>query len=150
MAGYARCDDKLAVSFIVIAMFFFGANFSSYNCNNLDIAPNYAGVLFSITNTAATVPGFVAPVVVNWITQDDIHSETLWRYAFFTFAGVGWFGGLVFILLASGEIQPWAMAMEGEVEAFLDDSSEYSHDSSSDQGEINVLNGSDHANDEHY
>ncbi|XP_063710306.1 sialin-like isoform X2 [Symsagittifera roscoffensis] len=114
LAGYAGCNATLAVCFIVIAMFFFGANWSGFNCNNLDIAPNLAGVLFAITNTFATIPGFVAPLVVGWITADNVHSEKLWRYAFFTFASVSWFGGLVFILFASGELQPWAAGINSD------------------------------------
>ena len=102
LAGYAKCNAGLAVSSIVVAMFFFGANFSGYNCNNLDIAPAFAGVVFGITNTVATIPGFVAPAVVNWVTEENIHSEELWRQTFFVFATVGWFGGIAFILLASG------------------------------------------------
>ena len=57
LAGYAECNATVAITFIVLAMVFFGANWSGYNCNNLDIAPNFAGVLYSITNTFATVPG---------------------------------------------------------------------------------------------
>jgi len=114
LAGYAKCDSTIAVTFIVIAMFFFGANWSGYNCNNLDIAPNYAGVLFSMTNTVATIPGFVAPTVVDWLTKEDVHSEELWRHVFFVFAGVGCFGGSMFILFASGEVQPWAATSESD------------------------------------
>ncbi|XP_075243966.1 sialin-like [Convolutriloba macropyga] len=109
LAGYAECNATVAITFIVLAMVFFGANWSGYNCNNLDIAPNFAGVLYSITNTFATVPGFIAPILVEWITHDNIHSEELWRYSFYLFAAVSWFGGLMFILLASGEVQSWAI-----------------------------------------
>ena len=112
-------------------MFFFGANWSGYNCNNLDIAASYAGVLYSITNTFATIPGFVAPLIVDWITRDNVHSEELWRSAFFVFAGVGWFGGVCFIILGSGEAQPWAVLESADVDGTV-----FVHASSDDHPEV--------------
>ena len=57
LAGYAGCNSTLAVIFIVIAMFFFGATYSGSGCNNLDLAPQFAGIIFGIINTFGTIPG---------------------------------------------------------------------------------------------
>jgi hypothetical protein len=40
--------------------------------NLLDIAPNYAGVLMGISNTCATVPGFLAPWVAGMLIDRDV------------------------------------------------------------------------------
>lgn len=35
-----------------------------------DLSPRHAGVLYGISNTIATVPGFVAPIVIGVITRN--------------------------------------------------------------------------------
>ena len=50
----------------------------------------------------------MAPKVVALMTDSDVHSVQLWREVFFVFAGVGFVGGLSFVILGSGELQPWA------------------------------------------
>ena len=109
LAGYAGCDDAKAIAFIAIGMFFFGAHYSACYCNNLDLAPHFAGIIFGITNTVATTSGFLSPIIVEKITEDNVHSKDLWLNAFYTFAGVAWTGGLAFAVLGSGETQSWGV-----------------------------------------
>ena len=120
LAGYSECNSTQAVSFIAAGMFFFGAHYSACYCNNLDLAPQFAGVVFSITNTVATLAGIVSPIIVDQITKDNPHSKDLWLYAFYVFAGVAWTGGVTFVLLGSGEVQSWAIVpvedKQGKVE----------------------------------
>ena len=40
---------------------------AGFNINHIDIAPRFAGVLMGITNTIATIPGFVGPQVATAI-----------------------------------------------------------------------------------
>jgi hypothetical protein len=49
-------------------MAFCGFQFPSVFVNHGDIAPNYAGTIFGITNTGASIPGIIAPYVVASIT----------------------------------------------------------------------------------
>ena len=48
--------------------------------NFADLSPRHAGVLYGISNTLATVPGFVAPIVIGVITHNVSHlsSVTSW------------------------------------------------------------------------
>ncbi|CAF1413514.1 unnamed protein product, partial [Didymodactylos carnosus] len=74
--------------------------------SHLDIAPNYAGTLIGITNTLNAIPGFVGPMMVGAITNDN---QTLhaWKMIFNLSAAIGMFGCLVFCLLFRGEEQHW-------------------------------------------
>ena len=55
--------------------------------NHVDIAPKYASVLFGLSNTAATIPGFIVPVAISALTPNvsievyginrTIHSDVL-------------------------------------------------------------------------
>lgn len=40
--------------------------------NSQDLAPNFAGSLYSIMNTVATSSGFISPIVVNYYTANNV------------------------------------------------------------------------------
>jgi len=105
--AYVGCNKTLAIALLVGATGFNGANFSGFNCNHLDIAPQYAGILLGITNCFATIPGFAGPAVVGMI-NDPVPTLAGWQSVFLIAAGVSTFGLLCYLLLASGEVQPWA------------------------------------------
>ena len=83
-----------------------GFQFSSVNCNHIDIAPNFAGTLMGITNMFANFPGFFAPMAISHIIEN--HQDTQhWQLVFYIAAGVYTIGNLLYCLMASGEEQPW-------------------------------------------
>ena len=52
---------------------------SGYNVNHLDIAPQYAAVLYGITNTAGTSTGFIgAHVAFSIVTAKDVSLCYTW------------------------------------------------------------------------
>ena len=40
--------------------------------NSHDLAPNFAGTLYGIINTAGTTAGFLAPMVVAYFTKENV------------------------------------------------------------------------------
>lgn len=64
LVGYAGCNKNLAIALLSLGVGLNGAIYSGYMNSHLDIAPNFAGTLMGLTNCAATVPGFLAPMVV--------------------------------------------------------------------------------------
>ncbi|OWF44378.1 Sialin [Mizuhopecten yessoensis] len=69
--GYMDCYHQIeAVALLTLSLAFCGFQFASFFVNHADIAPNYAGTIFGITNTGASVPGILAPYVVSSITQN--------------------------------------------------------------------------------
>merc|ERR1719369_2149970 len=105
--AYVGCDKTLAIFLLVGATGFCGFNFSGFNVNHLDIAPQYAGILLGITNCFATIPGFAGPAVVG-IINDPAPTIAGWQTVFLIAAGVSTFGLVSYLLLGSGEVQPWA------------------------------------------
>jgi ACS family sodium-dependent inorganic phosphate cotransporter len=67
--------------------------------NHLDIGPKYAGALVGITNTAATIPGILAPFLTGLIVEWTDN----WNMVFYLAAGVMCVGTLVWNLFATGE-----------------------------------------------
>ena len=47
-----------------------GFQYSGCMVNHVDIAPPFAGLLFGISNTAATLPGFMAPYAIGKLTTN--------------------------------------------------------------------------------
>uniref|UniRef100_A0A2C9LUT7 Major facilitator superfamily (MFS) profile domain-containing protein n=1 Tax=Biomphalaria glabrata TaxID=6526 RepID=A0A2C9LUT7_BIOGL len=71
-----------------------------------DIAPSYAGVIYGISNTAATIPGFLAPLTIGLLTPDQTQHQ--WRMVFYISAAIYVFGTVVFVAFSDGNLQAWA------------------------------------------
>jgi hypothetical protein len=70
LCGYLGTTSTMAVVFLTVAVGSLGLNLSGFNCNHLDIAPRYGGVLMGLTNTAGTIPGIVGPYVAKAIALE--------------------------------------------------------------------------------
>uniref|UniRef100_A0A8C2YQL3 Sialin n=2 Tax=Chinchilla lanigera TaxID=34839 RepID=A0A8C2YQL3_CHILA len=106
-AGFIGCNYSLAVAFLTISTALGGLCSSGFSINHLDIAPSYAGILLGITNTFATIPGMVGPVIAKALTPDDTISE--WQTVFYIAAAINIFGAIFFTLFAKGDVQAWAV-----------------------------------------
>lgn len=69
--------------------------------NHMDIAPQHAGTLMGITNTAGTIPGIIGVAVSGWILE----TTGSWALLFQVTAAVTAFGLVFYLLFASGERQ---------------------------------------------
>ncbi|KAM9018777.1 sialin isoform 4-T4 [Ara ararauna] len=107
-AGFIGCNYALAVAFVTISTTLGGFCTSGYSINHLDIAPSYAGILLGITNTFATIPGMVGPVIAKNLTHNNTVGE--WQTVFYIAASINLFGAIFFALFASGEVQDWAVS----------------------------------------
>lgn len=75
LLGNTGCHSTLAVVMLVLAVGMNGAMMAGFNSSHLDIAPNFAGTLMGITNTVATVPGFLAPMVVGRLVNGNVSTK---------------------------------------------------------------------------
>lgn len=62
----------LCVVFLILGVGFSGLNAIGYAVNHLDIAPKYAGVLMGLTNTFASTPGFISPLITGFVTKNKV------------------------------------------------------------------------------
>ncbi|KAJ1528764.1 hypothetical protein ONE63_007151 [Megalurothrips usitatus] len=91
---------------ITVAVGLGGFAWSAFSVNQLDIAPQYASVLMGISNTVATLPGMISPLITGYIVQDKTPSQ--WRTVFMISSAIYLIGALIYGTFASGERQPWA------------------------------------------
>ncbi|XP_035257045.1 sialin [Anguilla anguilla] len=105
-AAHTGCDYTAAVGFLTISSGLGGFSSSGFNINHLDIAPSYAGILLGITNTFATIPGMVGPVIARAMTPHNTIEE--WQTVFYISAAINVFGAAFYTLFGKGVVQPWA------------------------------------------
>ncbi|KAK0146018.1 Sialin [Merluccius polli] len=106
-AGYTGCNYVLAVGFLTLSSSLGGLSASGFNINHLDIAPSYAGILLGITNTFATIPGMVGPVIARALTKNNTMAE--WQMVFYISATINLLGAAFYTLVGRGTVQPWAV-----------------------------------------
>ncbi|KAL8615137.1 hypothetical protein ACOMHN_054506 [Nucella lapillus] len=108
--GYVDCTQPaVAIALLVLAVSIAGFQYSGFLVNHVDIAPQYAGILFGISNSIAAITGFLSPVVVGIIT-DENQTRAEWQIVFYVAAAIYVFGAIFYAIFASGVLQPWAMA----------------------------------------
>ncbi|CAF4263950.1 unnamed protein product, partial [Rotaria sordida] len=104
--GYMGCNQFRAVLCCILAVGFLGFQTCGALISQLDVASNYAGTLVGITNSLATIPGFVGPYVVGAITKNN-QTVKAWRLIYNISAGIGAFGSLVYCIFFNGKEQSW-------------------------------------------
>ncbi|XP_012287934.1 putative inorganic phosphate cotransporter [Orussus abietinus] len=104
--SYAGCNRVLAVVLMTIGVACIGGMYCGFLANHIDIAPNFAGTLVAITNSFATIPGFLVPIFVGKLTHGNQTVEA-WRIIFFVTVGLYLVEILVYTVLGTGEEQPW-------------------------------------------
>lgn len=111
--AFMTCKLKyLAVVLLTIGITFTGCCYGGgFMLTANDIAPAYAGIVFGISNTFATLPGIISPYIVGALTEKDPGN---WRIVFFICATIYIIGMLVFLFIGSGEVQPWAKKKHAE------------------------------------
>uniref|UniRef100_UPI00358F7DEC sialin-like isoform X2 n=1 Tax=Myxine glutinosa TaxID=7769 RepID=UPI00358F7DEC len=103
---YVGCNSKLAVTFLTLSLVAGALSGSGNSINHLDIAPQFAGILLGISNSFATIPGFLAPLAVGYLTSN--HTLPEWQNVFYIASAVSVFGAVFFMFFGSGKIQKWA------------------------------------------
>ena len=77
LLSIAGCNYALSSVLVCIAVGLNGAVYSGFQVNHLDLSPEYAGLLFGITNTVANLAGFVAPLIAGTITNGYVSLREL-------------------------------------------------------------------------
>ncbi|KAK3865085.1 hypothetical protein Pcinc_029275 [Petrolisthes cinctipes] len=100
------CNTEATIAIFCIALFFNGAITSGHIVNHHDIAPNFSGTLFGISNSFYNIVAFIAPVVTGMLT-DGQQTLDQWRKAFWICVPLYVVGVVFFVFFLSGSVQPW-------------------------------------------
>jgi len=92
-------DATTAVVLLSAALGLASFTFAGAGCNHLDISPRHAGVIFGISNTAATIPGIVGVALTGLL----VDRTGTYAAAFYLTAAVLVSGWLVYLLFGTGK-----------------------------------------------
>ncbi|KHJ96711.1 hypothetical protein OESDEN_03321 [Oesophagostomum dentatum] len=112
------------VAYLTISIGLGGICWAGFSVNHLDLAPQFAGHLMGMSNTLATLPGMICPLLVGYVVNTGVNfcikfiekceitegfqTVAEWNIIFYSTVVVYAVGGAIFWKFASGELQPWA------------------------------------------
>ena len=115
LAVYAGCQAELAVALFAVAAGLNTMTVSGCKTGMLDIAPDYAGIVFGVSNTVSNIPGFVGPLIVGSVLT-DYSNTTQWKTVFWISFSVHILGSLLYLTKGSAALQDWAVPVPDEKE----------------------------------
>ncbi|KAF8787046.1 Vesicular glutamate transporter 3 like protein [Argiope bruennichi] len=104
---FAGCNVVTNKFLFISAIAISGFAHSGYVLSFLDMAPEYAGTLWGMASTISNLNGFIAPLVVGALTNEE-NTLRQWRIVFIMTASILAFAGVIFIIFSSSEKQDWA------------------------------------------
>jgi len=84
-----------------------GAGYSGWPVNIQDIAPNFAGTIFGLTNCIGAIPGFVGPRIAGQLVNSDPSDVNKWRIVWIIAIFILTIDTVVYVIFSSGQTQPW-------------------------------------------
>lgn len=103
--GYCT-NATLGVVVLIIGVGTNSAATCSAFINNVDLAPNFSGVVQGIVNGFSNICGILAPLIVQVLVTDE-ENQVHWRRTFYLASAVYISGAIIFCIFGSGEVQPW-------------------------------------------
>ncbi|XP_058803314.1 putative inorganic phosphate cotransporter [Phymastichus coffea] len=97
---------SILVSILAVAVGFNSGITCGFQINHIDLSPNFAGVMMSLTNAVANIFSIFAPLICGAIVYDEADISQ-WHIMFYITAGIYFVTNLFFMIFGSGEIQLW-------------------------------------------
>ena len=76
-AGYVM-TKAAAITCLTVAVGIGGFAWSGFSVNHLDVAPQFASILMGLSNTFATLPGILSPVLTGAVVTDQVRYTGGW------------------------------------------------------------------------
>ncbi|XP_023210319.1 sialin-like [Centruroides sculpturatus] len=107
--SFLRCESTKIIICLMVGIGLFGFNNSGDVAIVLDLAPEFAGVLFGLTYGLCNAAGIFSPYVAGVILDKNAGDMVYWNYVFYMASFAYFLGGVIFIFGATAEVQPWAI-----------------------------------------
>ncbi|XP_078683741.1 sialin-like [Branchiostoma floridae x Branchiostoma belcheri] len=115
LANLGGCDRTAAVALLCLLQAFSGTTNAGFRAVHIEFAPRFSGVTFSLANTAGTLPGIFAPMLVGVVLEND-PTVAGWSKVFYTGAAIQAAGCVFTVVFMRTDVQPWARG-EGDLGA---------------------------------
>lgn len=113
MVPVAGCNVIAIVILINAAMIILGLTVAGECLIVVDIAPDFSGSIYGFTNAIASLPGFLAPLMVGMLLdRSDAEPMQQWNILFWVSSAISATGAIVFILGANSNLEKWGRASD--------------------------------------
>ncbi|XP_067134690.1 sialin-like [Centruroides vittatus] len=106
---FLGCDSTKVIMCLTAAMGFFGFCVAGDIALVFDLAPDFAGILYGLTNGLCSITGIISPYVIGLILDKNQGDMVRWSYVFYMASSFYFLSGMIFLLGATAELQPWAI-----------------------------------------
>ncbi|WAR04025.1 S17A5-like protein [Mya arenaria] len=122
VVGFLTCDQRgLVIACLCACTMLEGLGFGAgYTCNWVDMSPRFASLLFAVSNTFASIPGIVVPLIVAELTENQTSED--WRVVLVGASVISVLGALVYGMFSSSDLAPWSGQEHAEMEVESTDS----------------------------
>ncbi|CAL4063912.1 unnamed protein product [Meganyctiphanes norvegica] len=103
---FVNCHSTMAIIVLSVMLLVHGAVFSGYMCGPQDLAPNLAGTIYGVLNTAGAGMGILAPTITGAIIEGN-QTLAAWRTVFLLASGAISSTCLIYLVFFRAEVQPW-------------------------------------------
>ncbi|XP_053609835.1 uncharacterized protein LOC128674879 [Plodia interpunctella] len=100
-------NRNTAIAVLISSLSISGAASAGHMVNQLDISPNYAGLLLAFTNFIANIFTIMVPIITGLILGKDSMDVSRWRIVFLLHAGISITSNTVFMIFGSADRQAW-------------------------------------------
>ncbi|XP_063891851.1 putative inorganic phosphate cotransporter [Helicoverpa armigera] len=104
--AYAPKNIYIVEAILVFTCAFKIAAHLGFQVNHIDIAPNYAGTMMSLSNFISNLCSSFCPIVTGYILT-DVTDRNLWKQVFFVSAGMYLITNLVYVVIGTAEKADW-------------------------------------------
>lgn len=109
---FAGCNHVAVISMLTLALTCGGFTMGGFQVNHIDLSPNFAGVLMGMSNSFATIPGFLGPEIVGVLTEKH-DTRAQWQIVFYIAAAIYISGAILYTIFARGTEQAWNNPVQG-------------------------------------
>ncbi|XP_023238802.1 sialin-like [Centruroides sculpturatus] len=106
--SFLGCESTKIIICVIIGMGCFGFAVSGDIAIVLDLAPEFAGVLFGLTYGLCNAAGILSPYIAGIILEKHQGELVQWSYVFYMVSFAYFLSGVIFLFGATAELQPWA------------------------------------------
>ncbi|XP_038210030.1 putative inorganic phosphate cotransporter, partial [Zerene cesonia] len=100
-------SKTLAIVMLTVTLTLCGFLSAGFIMSHLDLSPNYAGVMLSLTNFITTMGAVCTPIVTSLILRNDPTDVGRWRIVFLATAVVGVISNTLYVLFIRADRQEW-------------------------------------------
>ncbi|KAI5639155.1 major facilitator superfamily domain-containing protein [Phthorimaea operculella] len=100
-------NSSLAIVILVVSHTLAGFYSAGFMMNHLELSPNFAGLLMSITNFVANIGSIVNPLITSFLLRNEPTDLTRWRIVFLVVAGIIMSTHFIYMFFGSSNREPW-------------------------------------------